>query len=121
MPANQISKGTITAGKVVTKALVVDGVDIGATTTVLSITTGNVSIDPPSILTGATATVSVTIAGVSANDIVTLEPPATLEAGLVPVAVRAKSGGADLDILNSTAGTIDGASRSWKYKVIDGG
>jgi hypothetical protein len=79
---------------------------------------GTVAIDPPSLTTGTKGTVSITIAGVKVTDIVILEPPVALEAGLVFQGVRAKAGGADVDIANPTAGTIDGASRTWGYKVI---
>lgn len=78
---------------------------------------GTVAIDPPSIGAGAVGTVSVTIAGVKATDIVSLEAPATLEAGLIPKTWRAKTNGVDLDILNYTGGAIDGASRTWTYKI----
>jgi len=79
---------------------------------------GTVAIDPPSLTTITKATVSITIAGVKTTDIVILEPPSTFEAGLVYQGCRAKAGGADVDISNPTAGTIDGASRTWTYKVI---
>ena len=78
---------------------------------------GIVSIDPPSIGAAAVATVSVTIAGVKASDIVLLEPPAALEATLSPKGWRAKDGGVDLDIYNA-AGTVDGTARNWTYKII---
>ena len=79
---------------------------------------GTVTIDPPSLTTGTKNSVSVTIAGVKVTDIVILEPPSTLEAGLVYQGCRAKNGGADVDIANPTAGTIDGASKTWTYKII---
>lgn len=79
---------------------------------------GTVAIDPPSLTTGTKATVSITVAGVKSTDIVILEPPSTFEAGLVYQGCRAKAGGADVDISNPTAGTIDGASRNWTYKII---
>ena len=79
---------------------------------------GTIAVDPASLTTGTKTTVSLTIAGVNVNDIVILEPPVALEAGLVFQGCRAKSGGVDLDISNPTAGTIDGASRTWGYKII---
>jgi hypothetical protein len=77
---------------------------------------GSVTVAPSSLTTGTKTTVSVAIAGVKTTDIVILEPPVGLEAGLVFQGVRATN--TDIDISNPTAGTIAGASRSWGYKVF---
>lgn len=79
---------------------------------------GTVSVNPASLTTGTKTTVSVAIAGVGVHDIVVLEPPALLEAGLVYQGCRATATGVDIDIANPTAGTIDGAALNWGYKII---
>lgn len=100
--SNQLTRGSLVIGESVFGGLV----------------TGTVTIDPASVAAGETGTVDVTIAGVDASDVVVLEPPATLEDGLVVKGVRAKAGGADLDLYNPTGGAVDAASADWTYKVI---
>ena len=80
---------------------------------------GTIAVDPASLGAGALGTVSLTIAGVATTDIVVLEPAAALEATLVYRGCRVTA--ADtvvVDIVNVSAGTVDGASRTWTYKVL---
>lgn len=79
---------------------------------------GTVTLDPASIAAGASGTVTVTIAGLKSTDILIMEPPAALEAGLYPKGVIVGNGSATLILGNPTAGAVDGASRVWGYKVI---
>lgn len=102
MVSNQLTRGRIVVGESVFGGLV----------------SGTVAIDPPSVASGATETVDVTIAGVEATDVVVLEAPALLEDGLVVKGVRAKAGGVDLDLYNPTGGAVDGAELDWTYKVL---
>jgi hypothetical protein len=85
---------------------------------ILGVASGTVAVDPANATAGTKVTTSVTIAGVTASDIVYLEPPSALEAGLVYLGCRAKTDGVDLDLYNPTAGAVNGASRTWTYKII---
>lgn len=79
-------------------------------------TFGTVSIDPPNILANTTADVSVTIPGVSTDEVVILFPPAALESGLVYGGSRVTAlDTVSVRIGNVTVGAINGASRSWVY------
>jgi len=78
---------------------------------------GTVAIDPASIAAGASGTTTVTLAGLKSTDILVLEPPAALEAGLYPKGVIAGNGSFQLILGNPTAGAVDGTSRTWTYKV----
>jgi len=78
---------------------------------------GTISITPPSLTTGLITTSTITIAGAKSTDIVVLEPPDTLEAGIVPRGVTATNGGAKINWYNPTAGTVTGAAKTWSYKI----
>lgn len=113
MAKNLISQGVGYIDGLVVRNLTVTGSASGG------VVTGTVDIDPPNITAnGGVETIDVTIAGVTANDYVVLIPPATLEAGLCPVGVRAKAGGVDLVLMNATAGAVNGTSRTWTYKIF---
>ena len=79
---------------------------------------GTVSVTPPSLTTGITGTVAIPIAGVKAKDIVVLEPPTALEAGLVFNGVIVGNGTVTALFYNPTAGTVTGIARNWTYKVL---
>ncbi|MFL5912769.1 MAG: hypothetical protein ACJ768_19660 [Gaiellaceae bacterium] len=84
---------------------------------------GEVSVNPPNILAGARADVVIALpAGTAAaGDMVLVQPPPTLEAGLV--ASRFWISAADqltITIYNPTAGAIDGAALNWTYVILAG-
>ena len=98
-----------------------DGVVFGAgLTTLKRITTGTVSVDPGSIAAQTRGSVSVTVTGTAVGDIIVLEPPSTLEGGLAYAGCEITGANTvRVDIANISAGAIDGASLSWKYRFID--
>lgn len=77
---------------------------------------GTVVVDPAEIAAGAKGTTAVTVTGVVAGDIVTVNPPAALEAGLIPAGAYV-SGPDEVTIVlfNPTGAPVDGASRTWGY------
>lgn len=85
---------------------------------------GEVSVNPPNILAGARADVVVALPAGTAplgTEGVLIQPPATLEAGLV--ATRWWISGVDqltITIYNPTAGAIDGAALLWTYFMMAG-
>jgi hypothetical protein len=80
-----------------------------------------VAVDPPSIAAGGTANIDVTVAGPSAGDLVVgYEAPDTLEIGLVPITVRViAENQVRVRLYNPTAAVIDGASRTWRFTLIE--
>lgn len=83
---------------------------------------GEVVIDPPNILANTTVDVAAIAlpAGTAAvGDYVDVQAPATLEHGLVAQGARiAVADQLTVRISNVTAGPIDGAAKTWTYKVI---
>lgn len=79
---------------------------------------GTAAVDPASIGAGAAGTASISITGLQATDIVVLEPPSALEAGLVYRGCVVAAGAVTILLTNPTAGSVDGTSRTWTYKVI---
>ncbi len=78
-----------------------------------------VAVDPPSITTLALGTVAVTVPGVVVGDLVIATPPATLEAGLVPIsAIVTAPNTVTLTLLNAKGTTVDGASLNWTFALV---
>lgn len=110
MPAWQISKGTIMA-----KKLRLGSAGYVNVTTAL---TGTQAVDPASIAGGAIGTVTITATGILATDLVTIEPPATLSAGLVPQGIQVTADTITVKIMNTTAAPIDDTSKTWTWKAL---
>lgn len=83
------------------------------------IKSGTISVDPASIATLESSETSVTISGAAVGDIVIMNPPASLETGLVASGARVSATDTVLVRLsNMTAGSVDGAARDWTYTLI---
>lgn len=89
--------------------------------TINGISTGTVSVDPPSAGAGLGVEITVTITGVAPGDIVVLTPPAAgITAGfVVGQAVVSAADTVKVRVINGTAGTVDVAAASWTYLWID--
>lgn len=124
MAKNQLSKGPVlahsiqlTAGEGVT--IDENGISVGGTAvSSVSVVSGTVSVNPPSIGATTRGGVDVTIAGVVATDIVIAEPPAALNDDLIYCGVVAGAGKFTVFLYNPTAGSIDDTARTWTYKII---
>jgi hypothetical protein len=80
---------------------------------------GTVSLTPPSLTTGATGSVNVTVTGAGVGDLVVLEAPAALEAGLVFIGASVTATNTiTARFYNPSAGTVTGTARSWGYRVV---
>lgn len=84
---------------------------------------GEIAVNPPNIASLARADVVVALpAGTAAaGDLVLVQPPAALEAGLI--LQRAWINAADsitLTIANYSAGAVDGAALNWTYVILAG-
>ena len=124
MAKNQLSKGPVlahsiqlTAGDGVT--IDADGISVGGTAVSnITIVTGTVSVNPPSIAATTRTDVDVTVTGVVATDIVIAEPPAALNDDLIFCGVVADAGKFTVSLYNPTAGASDDTARTWTYKII---
>lgn len=78
------------------------------------------AVNPASMATDAVSSLAVTVTGVLATDVLlSIQPAAALEAGLVVQSARVT--GADtvtVELSNTSAGTVDGASLSADFYVI---
>ncbi len=109
MPAWQISKGTISA-----KRLLLGGQTVRAVTAL----TGTQSVDPANILANAVGAITITATGVLATDLVQIEAPATLNAGLVVQGFQVTADTITVQLKNATAGAIDDTAKTWTWKAI---
>lgn len=92
----------------------------GSGALVKAIKSGTVAVDPPSINASTRGTATATIAGVAAGDLLILEPPSALEAGLLYVGHYVSAANTvTIMFYNPTGTAVDGASRSWRYLWFD--
>lgn len=76
------------------------------------------SVDPASAATDAIANLDVTVTGVTTADTITLIPAVDLEAGVVPISAYAQAANTvRVRIANPTAGTVNGAAKTWTFRA----
>ena len=78
------------------------------------------AVNPASMLTDAVSSLAVTVTGVAATDIcLAVQPAAALEAGLVIQSARVTAADTvTVELSNTSAGTVDGASLTADFYVI---
>jgi hypothetical protein len=82
--------------------------------------TGTVTVNPASLATVTAANETVTVAGLATTDQVAVQPPIAIDAGIhVLTADVSAADTLRIRLYNSTAGTIDVASGTWGYKVLN--
>ena len=80
---------------------------------------GTVAVDPAEIAANTRAETQVTITGAATGDIVIMNPPAALEAGLVFSHARVSAANTvQVGLGNITGSPIDGASLTWSYAIL---
>jgi hypothetical protein len=87
---------------------------------------GEVAINPANLVANTQAETTVSIAGAvpagyvaAAGDLVFVQPPSTLEAGLVAVSARITANNTlGVTIRNTTAGAIDGVALNWTFMLV---
>jgi len=80
---------------------------------------GTVAVNPAVIAANTQAETAVTITGAATGDVVIMNPPASLEAGLVYSHARVSA--ADtvrVGLGNITGSPVDGASLTWTYLIL---
>lgn len=93
---------------------------VGGGTTIKRLEVGTGAVNPGSIATVTRGTATLTIVGVAAGDIVYLQPPSGLNAGLLYCGCYVS--GADtvtIVLYNATGGSIDDGSLTWTYLWLD--
>lgn len=78
---------------------------------------GSVTVDPPALTAGAKVSVALSVPGVAPGDVVYLEPPAALEAGILRAGHAVTAPGTVTLYLAGSA-TVDGAARTWTYTCL---
>lgn len=102
-------------------AVVTSGLTVGANgTSILEIATGTVAVDPGNIAATTKGSVNVTISGITTNDRILLQPPSTLNAGLLYVGADVTAANTvTIYLYNKTGGDINDTSSTWKYTSIN--
>lgn len=106
----QVASGAITAFTVVTEVPLPRG-SLRASAT----------LDFGSISAGAEAELTVTVTGAVAGDVVSVGPPAAVEAGLSWCAFVSAADTVTLRVRNDTGSAIDPAAAAWSVRVTRGG
>jgi hypothetical protein len=94
-----------------------DGLIVGANgSEVFEITKGTVSVNPGSISATTRGSINVTISNLGTDDRILLQPPSTLNAGLLYVGHDiTASNTVTIYLYNTTGGAIDDGALTWKY------
>jgi hypothetical protein len=88
-------------------------------TKLTQVAVGSVDVNPASLAAQTSAETDVTITGVVVGDIVLMNPPESLEAGLCFSGARVSDDDTvSVRLSNVTGGAVDGASRTWGYLVV---
>ena len=111
--STQTIPGAVTSEKIFDGTIA--GRDLGQVVTV--VTDG---IDPLPVLAQTRAAVTLPVAGVRTDDLVTVSPPADLEQGLVFAGSDVlQDGVVTIYLHNATAESIDGWTRTWRIRYLD--
>lgn len=117
---NLQSSGSPTfSGLTVTNQGTFGDLKIGTGPVIKNMATGTVSVDPANITAQSRGSIAVTVAGVAVGDIVILQPPTALNAGLAYAGCVVT--GADtltIFLANLTGSGIDDGANSWTYLWI---
>jgi hypothetical protein len=111
-------RDTATLNSVTSDSLsVTNGLTVGPDgSQVFEITKGTVSVDPGSITADTRRSVNVTIPNIGTGDRILLQPPSTLNAGLLYVGHDITAANTlTIYLFNKTGGGIDDGALTWKY------
>ena len=97
----------------------IGAISINGTSFVRGFTTGTATLDPASILATTKGSVTFTLMGAQVGDVIIMQPPATLEAGLLHIGAAVTSANTvSVYLFNDTGSPVDGASLAWVYLWI---
>lgn len=84
-----------------------------------AVTSGTISVNPASISDQVRGSVDVTITGIAAGDLLVLEPPTTLAAGLAYAGFRITADTVTIFLYNSSGASINDGALDWRYTWWD--
>jgi len=119
------SLSTVNSNKVIVAQLtantaVLNTLTVGVNgTQINSVKTGTLTINPVSIPTETRSTISVSLLGLKATSRVILEPPSTLNSGLLYVGHECATDQINIFLYNKTGGAVDDGALVWKYLFFD--
>jgi hypothetical protein len=121
LPQNLQSSGTPTfSGLNITNQGTFGDLKIGGGPIIKDTASGTLSIDPGSVSAQSRGSVTATITGAAVGDVVILQPPSGLNAGLAFAGcVVTASDTLTVFLANLTTGSIDDGSNSWTYLWMD--
>lgn len=109
MSFNRVTQGTALVGSL----------SVGGGTTLNKVASGTVSLNPASINATTRGAVTFTLTGADTNDIIVMNPPATLNDDLLYVGAAVTAANTvTVYLYNPTAGAIDDSALTWKYLLI---
>lgn len=80
--------------------------------------TATATLDFPSIGSNSTESLTITVTGATTADHVLIVPPSTLEAGLTAIASISAADTVTVKVHNSSGGSVDPASATWRATVM---
>jgi hypothetical protein len=97
-----------------------DGLAVGGGSLIKKIASGTVSLDPGNIATVTRGTVTFTLTGARAGDVIVMQPPAALNDDLIfaGAAVTADDT-VTVYLYNPTGGGINDGANDWTYTWLD--
>lgn len=111
MSTNQISKAKVIAGALAFR-------DGGSA--LRRVTTGTTSLNPASIAATTRGSVTFTLTGAAAGDLIHMQPPADVNDDLIFVGAEVTSANTvTVYLYNPTVGAIDDAATTWRYIWMD--
>jgi hypothetical protein len=84
-----------------------------------AMTSGTLSVNPPSILDQQRGEIAVTLTGIAAGDLLVLEPPTTLHVGLGYAGFRITANTVTIFLYNGSGGTLNDGALDWRYTWWD--
>lgn len=90
-----------------------------AGTPLYGVKAGTISLDLPSIAANATGTVTFTLTGAKAGDVVVMTPPATLNDDLIPKGAIVTANNTVTVYVYCATGTVDDTAKTWSYLWLD--
>jgi len=115
MAKHRLLRGVALLGQVVASRVTIGGGD-----PIKKVVTGTTALNPGSINSVTRGTVTFTLTGAAAGDLIHMQPPSALDDDLIFVGAEVTSANTvTVYLYNPTGGAIDDASRTWRYIWVD--
>lgn len=118
--ATNINSSKITVTTMNAKSAKTSDLTVGATGTKINrVISGTLSINPTSIPATTRANLSISLTGATTNSRIILEPPSTLNTGLLYCGHYSSTNQINIYLYNSTGAPIDDGASTWKYLMFN--